>query len=486
MYRRSGIEISKNLKRDKHGMEDLDDYFNEEDEIPEPPGRGGSSSRSVDRTVNSTRSMDTGSSSNKRSSLTAGNRRPDKTPSRAAVSPAKRKNVVSSAAKPTPQRSRMARDDDDSDDDAILSRSNNNNGLLDDDESDMELASTSNNKRVSPNKSKSKSYSSRREPEPESEEEEEEEPINNMPEEEDEEEEEEEEAPAPPPSKAQKSKSQQSPKSSKRGTPANSRKQPTAKATPKPSASQPVKTSKSTKQPAKPKPSTEVQAPRRSSRSRVQPLAFWRNEKIVYELDHEHHRPQIKEVVYTEPAPENPIRTAKRRKPQPPKRKPKKTDDDSAESDQDIPEWEKNDNIETEVFEYPDTEESTHRIVAWAPGHEPFRDIKNSSYRLATLYDRDSGFSAAGIISLQPGGQKPMKPSKQNSYIFYVISGRVEVNVSDTVFSLRKGGSFEVPRGNYYSITNAATTGETRLFFTQSTDTLVNQELEAAMQEEEQ
>lgn len=231
----------------------------------------------------------------------------------------------------------------------------------------------------------------------------------------------------------------------------------------------------------------DVQAPRRSSRTKVPPLAFWRNEKIVYELDHEHHRPQIKDIVFHEEKPEE-RNTARRRatkKKSTKKAKRQKLDDDSEESDQDIPEWEKNDYVETEVFEYPDTEERTKRLVAWAPGHEPFRDIKNSSYRLATLYDRDSGFSAAGVISLQANGQKPMKPSKQNSYIFFVIKGRVEVNVSDATFTLRKGGSFEVPRGNYYSITNIHP-GETRLFFTQSTDTLVNQELEAAMEEEEE
>lgn len=301
-------------------------------------------------------------------------------------------------------------------------------------------------------------------------------------EEEEEEEDEDEETSRKPAPKSRKTAAAPSPRAQKQSPVAKKKVAPSpqktaaAKAKPKVSASAAKKTA-AAKTP-------DVQAPRRSSRRKIPPLAFWRNEKIVYELDHEHHRPQIKDIVFHEEKPEE--RPARKRatKKSAKRAKRQKLDEESEESDQDIPEWEKNDYVETEVFEYPDTDERTKRLVAWAPGHEPFRDIKNSSYRLATLYDRDSGFSAAGVISLQPNGQKPMKPSKQNSYIFFVIKGRVEVNVSDATFTLRKGGSFEVPRGNYYSITNVHP-GETSLFFTQSTDTLVNQELEAAMEEDE-
>jgi centromere protein C len=341
--------------------------------------------------------------------------------------------------------------------------------VSDEEEADMEVETP-------PPRSASKS-NARSRPPPESEEEDEED--------EGEDEEEEEETSRKPSAKSRKTAAAVSPRAqkmkqspvAKKAASSPHKKTTAAKARPKPTAAAAKKTAAKT---------PDVQAPRRSSRRKIPPLAFWRNEKIVYELDHEHHRPQIKDIVFHEEKPEDrPVRKRATKKKSTKKAKRQKLDDESEESDQDIPEWEKNDYVETEVFEYPDTDERTKRLVAWAPGHEPFRDIKNSSYRLATLYDRDSGFSAAGVISLQPNGQKPMKPSKQNSYIFFVIKGRVEVNVSDATFSLRKGGSFEVPRGNYYSITNVHP-GETRLFFTQSTDTLVNQELEAAMEEEEE
>jgi mannose-6-phosphate isomerase-like protein (cupin superfamily) len=72
-----------------------------------------------------------------------------------------------------------------------------------------------------------------------------------------------------------------------------------------------------------------------------------------------------------------------------------------------------------------------------------------------------------------------MKPSRRNSYVFYVISGAVEVNISDNIFQIGRGGAFDVPRGNFYSISNLYDK-ESLLFFVQTTDTLSNQELKNA------
>lgn len=227
---------------------------------------------------------------------------------------------------------------------------------------------------------------------------------------------------------------------------------------------------------------------------RVKPLAFWRNERIIYNLDRNHQRPEIKEIIYAD----SPVQTkrkggrrTKTTRNSTTSRKKRVISDSEDESMDKHGDKENNNNsskeqeekiemegiVEAEVFNYPDTETKHKRIISWAPSHIQFRDVKNASYTLATLYDGDSGFTAGGIIEITIDGEKPMKPSKQNHYIFYVISGNVEVNVSDRIFKLGKGGSFEVPRGNFYSIKNLAS-NQSRLFFVQSTDTLTNQELD--------
>lgn len=213
---------------------------------------------------------------------------------------------------------------------------------------------------------------------------------------------------------------------------------------------------------------------RRSTRVKVAPLAYWRNERIIYNLEED--KPHIKEIVYA-PSPEKSQRKKRKRiqKATRPSQK-RRIEESSDESGQ---EGDAEGKVEGLVFEYPDMNENSTRVLAWAPDTAEFKDIKNATYSLATLYDYNSEYCAGGIIDIKVQGSKPLKPSKQNSYIFYVISGRVEVNISDNVFTLRKGGSFEVPRGNFYSITNVHPDLNAKLFFVQATDTLVNQTMTA-------
>lgn len=221
--------------------------------------------------------------------------------------------------------------------------------------------------------------------------------------------------------------------------------------------------------------SFQITGVRRSKRVKVPPLAYWRNERIVYNLEQE--KPHIKEIVYA-PPPTKPERK-KRRKPIEKASRPsqkRRIEESSDDNDDDsFEEGEVTDKVEGLVFDYPDMNQSSTRVLAWAANAGDFKDVKNAAYSLATLYDYNSVYCAGGIINIRANGSKPLKPSKQNSYIFYVISGKVQVNVSDTVFKLRKGGSFEVPRGNYYSITNIDGEQDARLFFVQATDTLDNE-----------
>ena len=81
---------------------------------------------------------------------------------------------------------------------------------------------------------------------------------------------------------------------------------------------------------------------------------------------------------------------------------------------------------------------------------------------------------AAGVLDLPVGGEKPVKPSKQNTMFFVVFEGSIEVKIHDVAFRLKRGSQFVIPRANYYSITNIGKT-VARLFFSQSTDTLANE-----------
>lgn len=56
-------------------------------------------------------------------------------------------------------------------------------------------------------------------------------------------------------------------------------------------------------------------------------------------------------------------------------------------------------------------------------------------------------FFHSGIVDLPPGGEKRPKNSRKNHMIFWVFSGRVQVDVSGNVFSVGRGGMWQVPRG---------------------------------------
>ncbi|KAJ3906204.1 Mif2/CENP-C like-domain-containing protein [Lentinula edodes] len=66
----------------------------------------------------------------------------------------------------------------------------------------------------------------------------------------------------------------------------------------------------------------------------------------------------------------------------------------------------------------------------------------------------DGSFMASGYIHLPVGGRKSSKSVKDNTYIFHVVEGAVNVKIHDTAYIIAQGGSFMVPRGNVYFIEN--------------------------------
>jgi mannose-6-phosphate isomerase-like protein (cupin superfamily) len=210
---------------------------------------------------------------------------------------------------------------------------------------------------------------------------------------------------------------------------------------------------------------------RRSQRNRIAPLKFWENEHIVYHLD-ESDMPAMVDVVHAIPQP-----TPKRRRivKKGPRKKQRRVDLEEEKDDIVIDQPHA---VEGQVFQFPDMDKKMDRLLALSRDSMEFKR-EGEQHSVAILFDEDWEFTATGVMRIDPGGSRPMKPSRRNSYVFYVISGAVEVNISDNIFQIGRGGAFDVPRGNFYSIANLYDK-DSLLFFVQTTDTLSNQELKNA------
>ncbi|KAK9492294.1 Mif2/CENP-C like-domain-containing protein [Lipomyces doorenjongii] len=220
---------------------------------------------------------------------------------------------------------------------------------------------------------------------------------------------------------------------------------------------------------------------RRSKRVRVQPLAYWRNERIVYNLGERRESgpalPQIKEIIMVDsPQSMMTTRVSTQRKSRGGSvfrrtRTEEELSDVANESDPD--------EVVGEVNDFMDDEKIVKRRLAVSGHAIPFLQTASSSFKFAKTFDEPGGFMASGMVLLPVHGEKGSRPSRHNALAFCVVEGHVEVTIQDTTFRLRRGGHTIVPRGNYYSLRNVGSK-KAMLFFTQSTDTLFN-----ASQEEE-
>ncbi|EMR08089.1 hypothetical protein PNEG_03529 [Pneumocystis murina B123] len=221
--------------------------------------------------------------------------------------------------------------------------------------------------------------------------------------------------------------------------------------------------------------SPHVNGTRRSLRTKVAPLAYWRNERIVYELGERRKSgpamPKIKEIIRVDPISiPNRHKGTSRTKNTNFKKKLIKSEMPSDD------EWEEKVDVECEVINWHDKKPIVKRIAYPASSYAP-KDVANAIIKFQKTFD-EAPFFATGVMDLPRGGEKATKPSKHNVMTFVILEGAVEATVHQTSFRLKRGSHFIVPRGNYYSIRNIANK-VSRLFFTQATDTLENEELRA-------
>ncbi|KAF9572335.1 hypothetical protein EC968_009988 [Mortierella alpina] len=244
--------------------------------------------------------------------------------------------------------------------------------------------------------------------------------------------------------------------------------------------------------PVVPEVATEETGVRRSHRTKIAPLEFWKNERVVLGRndDVSVSVPVIKGILRAAPQEPQQLSTKKRRRvgtngssgskkltSAPRTRRARKTnhDDDSDGYDEDLERdraalelqgaREETDRLTAETIDHG-TNKVIPRVIAESAHAVRFRDVEGGEYQFHRgLEDIDSVVS--GTMKIKRGGKKPSKNGSPCSMVFYIIRGLVRVTVHESEFVLSTGGRFLVPRGNRYSITNLSR-NECRLFFVQS------------------
>lgn len=229
---------------------------------------------------------------------------------------------------------------------------------------------------------------------------------------------------------------------------------------------------------------------RRSSRVKIPPLAFWRNERAVFEKNKNDIVPTIKEIITVDEPTEKTSRNSTRKSSRANSKTRIKTfkklnpvnesDEEVNENNEDElkvqngelkgSEWLKNGFLKVDTFEGHGSDIKSNRLIAWGPGTENYSNsiiTKEDNFKLAILFDKNREFIAAGMMSIPPNGVKSLKSTDTTYFVFYCISGIIEVTLSGNVFLIKKGCSLEIPMGNFYQFINKGKNDAT-LFFVQT------------------
>ncbi|KAI0320706.1 Mif2/CENP-C like-domain-containing protein [Amylostereum chailletii] len=206
---------------------------------------------------------------------------------------------------------------------------------------------------------------------------------------------------------------------------------------------------------------------RRGARTRYKPLAWWRNEKVVYGRRETGTSfvPVIKEVVRVREEPHLPLgKAGKRKRSKAPRSQSHANDDPSAVYN---PEegWDEQTPLTGVVLDWHTGEEVQRRLAFPSSRVQP-RPAANNEFYFQKIFG-DGEFIAAGQLRIPPNGHKPSKMTKDNTYVFFVIEGAVTFKVHESSYILCTGASILVPRGNNYYIENIGDR-DARLFFAQA------------------
>ncbi|OMJ26110.1 Centromere protein 3 [Smittium culicis] len=258
----------------------------------------------------------------------------------------------------------------------------------------------------------------------------------------------------------------------------------------------------------KPKPKKSINysdnEPRKSTRTKLKPLEYWRNEHIVYKLEKTEDGnivPSMQGVVKLEnnetkkPKRKKRSRITMPRKP-PPSRSKKQKNNYSSDSDSyRFTNSQSNNLVYEEIQEKPVdylldaelemrafeakadvvdsyTKSTVKRTVALSAPAVRSRLIPdnpdNPEFYTAGIFTdsnpNSKPFLQSGLIEIPPNSEKPPRNTKLYSIVFYVAHGSVQVTFRNSPVTLEVGSHFCVPRGNSYSIFNPGP-ATARIFF---------------------
>lgn len=195
----------------------------------------------------------------------------------------------------------------------------------------------------------------------------------------------------------------------------------------------------------------------RSGRNSIKPVAYWKNERIEYtEDENEDHwgkflLPTIKEVVRADEVTE-PKRQKSKSKPS--KSKKRRPEPESEDEEDEAEPWETEPgHIFGEIRNWdPEDQlgsmaEEREEELAISSAAIITREIPGASFKFAKTLTHP--FFGSGMVDLPAGAVKKPKNSRKMQMVFFVFSGRVQVNVNDNEFRIGKGGMWQVPRGTF-------------------------------------
>ncbi|CAE6357813.1 unnamed protein product [Rhizoctonia solani] len=215
---------------------------------------------------------------------------------------------------------------------------------------------------------------------------------------------------------------------------------------------------------------------RRSQRERFSPLEWWRGEKFVYGRSPDPEEgPLLVPLIRAIERPAKPptVTLSKKGAKKGGRRvKVKKEEEEERELGEGVfgaPRTQEDGlDEETEelgvVMDYATGREVERRIAF--PGARVDFNPSDGPFSFQKIFG-DSDFFAAGVMKIPVGGRKPNKPSKENTFVFYCVSGAVEVKIHKSTFTIAPGGMFLAPRGNVYTIANISQR-DAYIFFAQS------------------
>ncbi|KAG5337289.1 hypothetical protein C0989_009918 [Termitomyces sp. Mn162] len=208
---------------------------------------------------------------------------------------------------------------------------------------------------------------------------------------------------------------------------------------------------------------------RKSTREHYKPLDWWRGEKLVYGRPSGSSNghvlvPPIKEIIRIPKETPEPLGKRKRSS-----RARSKTAEDihykiipvnNPEDD-----WDKNTEEFCVLLDY-DSMEEVERRIAYTAKNVAKGMVQNNDWSFMKAFG-DADFIAAGVLEIPHEKKKPSKQTKDNTYIFYIIEGAVNLRIHNSNFILATGAMFMIPRGNSYYIENICER-TVKLFFTQA------------------